>query len=260
MDIVGISRLLVAIILLFFLPGFLLVQAIFPRKNELDENEDMLYRIVLGIALSIVVNIAIGFILGSMPLSDGHGAFTEMNILISIIVVSLIFGVVGWYRGAYPFTGRAADPIPKLPISKRNMERVQELLVDWKAYKKKVYRLEALIKESNDKKEISRYKAKRDILLNRIKEIDTKIEYLTRVDGRETEGEEILEQIQTMFKQLRKLKGKMADLDIKITISQKKGYHEQETKLWRQKEALQKKLEAIDSDINDLKQKLGDGV
>jgi len=53
MDPLGLLRILFAIILLF-LPGFLLVQALFPKKNELSEEDDWLYRIVLSCVLSIV--------------------------------------------------------------------------------------------------------------------------------------------------------------------------------------------------------------
>ena len=38
-------RIIFALFLLFFLPGYMLVQALFPRKGELDQDFDWLYRI-----------------------------------------------------------------------------------------------------------------------------------------------------------------------------------------------------------------------
>jgi uncharacterized membrane protein len=59
-------RIILAMILLFFLPGILLVQAVFPRKGELDPEFDWLYRLGIGIGLSIVLTILVGFGLNSL--------------------------------------------------------------------------------------------------------------------------------------------------------------------------------------------------
>ncbi|PIV69253.1 MAG: hypothetical protein COS08_05015, partial [Euryarchaeota archaeon CG01_land_8_20_14_3_00_38_12] len=40
------------LLLIFFLPGFTFVKALFPRKEELDEEFGTLYQIVLGIGMS----------------------------------------------------------------------------------------------------------------------------------------------------------------------------------------------------------------
>ena len=60
MAVLEIIQVIVAFLLIFFLPGFMLVQVLFPRKNELDEEDDFLYRIVLGIGLSIVITVLNG--------------------------------------------------------------------------------------------------------------------------------------------------------------------------------------------------------
>ena len=56
--------------LVLFLPGYTLIQAMFPRKGELDEEFDVLYRVTLGMAMSICVVILIGFILGNPSLGN----------------------------------------------------------------------------------------------------------------------------------------------------------------------------------------------
>ena len=71
-----------ALLLILFLPGFFFIQALFPRRNELDENDDFLYRLILAVAMSIVVSIIIGFILGSLGVnpSTGKGYFQRKRI------------------------------------------------------------------------------------------------------------------------------------------------------------------------------------
>ena len=49
-----------ALLLLFFLPGWTLVNLLFPRKGELDREYDLLYRLTLGIVMSVVVTILYG--------------------------------------------------------------------------------------------------------------------------------------------------------------------------------------------------------
>src|SRR6059036_1306927 len=55
--IVATARVIGALVLLFFLPGFLLINALYPRKGELDREYDALYRVTLWIVLSIAVTV-----------------------------------------------------------------------------------------------------------------------------------------------------------------------------------------------------------
>ncbi len=113
-------RLIVATLFIFFLPGFTIVNALFPRKGELDKEFDMLYRITLGMGMSIVTTILVGFFLGSIPVDHGEmGYFVEQNIWISLITITVVFFIVGWYKGAYQWMGllhqsleRPAPPPP----------------------------------------------------------------------------------------------------------------------------------------------------
>ena len=107
MEILEFLRALFGILLVMFLPGYLLVQATFPRKRELDSEFDMIYRITLGVAMSICIVILTGFILGNprlgtVPGSD-KGFFQAEYITICLLSFSLIFFVYGWYRGAHPW-------------------------------------------------------------------------------------------------------------------------------------------------------------
>ena len=107
MEMVEFLRAVFGVILVIFLPGYTLVQATFPRKGELDSEFDTMYRITLGVAMSICIVILTGFILGNpklgtVPGSD-MGFFQAKYITACLLLFSLIFFVYGWYRGAYPW-------------------------------------------------------------------------------------------------------------------------------------------------------------
>lgn len=92
----------------FFLPGFFLVNALFPRKGELDKDYDMLYRITLGTVMSVVIVIIMGFVLnafGQDP-NTGKGYFRAELIWPILIGFTILFFIIGWYRGAYPIMGK----------------------------------------------------------------------------------------------------------------------------------------------------------
>ena len=105
-----------ALLLVLFLPGYTLIMAMFPRKNELDEEFDTLYRVTLGMAMSICVVILIGFVLGNPGLgnapawegiSDGEkGWFQTFFVATSLLAATALFFAAGWYRGAYPWLAR----------------------------------------------------------------------------------------------------------------------------------------------------------
>ena len=55
MIIIDILKIIFAAVIILFLPGFFLVMALFPKKNELSEDDDWLFRIVLSVVLSILL-------------------------------------------------------------------------------------------------------------------------------------------------------------------------------------------------------------
>ena len=93
-----------------YLPGWTMINMMYPRKGELDEDFDNLYRVTLGMAMSIAVVILVGFVLGNPGLgkapeweglSDGtKGYFQTFFIATALLSVTAIFFVAGWWRGA----------------------------------------------------------------------------------------------------------------------------------------------------------------
>ena len=112
-------RLVGALLLIFFIPGILLVQALFPRKGELDYEMEWMYRLALGIGLSIVITILVNFGLNSLgvnPETD-KGYVTAVPITLCLVVLSLLFFFIAWLRGGMPFMGRLHPALIRFPAS-----------------------------------------------------------------------------------------------------------------------------------------------
>ena len=118
-------RAIAGMLLVLFLPGYTLIQAMFPRRGELDEEFDTLYRVTLGMAMSICVVILIGFVLGNPSLgnapdwdgwSDGEkGYFQTFFITLALTIATLLFFGIGWYRGAYPWMANLHPSLARAP-------------------------------------------------------------------------------------------------------------------------------------------------
>ena len=114
---------LLAILALFLVPGLLLVYALYPRKGELDREYDLLYRVGLGVVLSVSVVVLLGFGLNSLGTdpATGRGYVTAEVLWPGIALLSLAFFFLGWFRGAHPWMARIhpalARPLPRDPRS-----------------------------------------------------------------------------------------------------------------------------------------------
>ncbi len=189
-----ILRLIYATLLIFFIPGYTLVQAMFPRKGELDLEFDRLYRLALAMGLSIAIVIFDGFFLDwmtrtfSLQSSPGVGLVQEPYLSLSLWTISAVLFVIGWYRGAYPLLGiihpklyREAPPYTPSADKMRD-ETLRELkkLVDERARLKRQIR-EYRTKERSSAKSMRKYyQTKKAELSKRLEEIDRKIEELEK--------------------------------------------------------------------------------
>src|SRR5438477_2368540 len=111
------ARVIGALILLFFLPGYLLINALYPRKGELDREYDGLYRLTLGLVLSIAVTVFWSFFLNSLGVNEGTGLgyVVGPNIAGGLIGLSLAFFALGWWRGAYPWMAKVHPSLARVP-------------------------------------------------------------------------------------------------------------------------------------------------
>ena len=85
----GALRIILGLPLVLFIPGYILLSAIFPNKGSLSNIE----RIAFSIGLSIAVAVIIGVVLNFTP-----WGITLYPLLISFTTLIVIMGLVAWYR------------------------------------------------------------------------------------------------------------------------------------------------------------------
>lgn len=114
---VSLLQVLGALLLVFVLPGLFLVNLLFPRKGELDREYDAVYRLTLGIVLSIAVTVLWGFFLNSLGVQTpgGPGYVQAPQIAAGLIGLTVLFFVLGWWRGAYPWMARFHPALTRMP-------------------------------------------------------------------------------------------------------------------------------------------------
>lgn len=200
---VDILRIILGILLIFFLPGFMLIKSLFPGSKDLDKEYNMLYVITLGMAMSIVITILSGFVLGSIPPdSSGIGYFRSPFIEINLVVITVILFFVAWYRGGFPIMGKLHPSLLRVPKSekaqfkKSSDERVDELVLEFKELARRRERLKRDIHDSERKmaaqspamrdhykRKLDRQKEELDKVKERIKELeDLRAEELDKGD------------------------------------------------------------------------------
>ena len=205
-------RVVAGLLLVLFLPGYTFIQAMFPRRGELDEEFDTLYRVTLGMAMSICVVILIGFVLGNPSLgnapdwegwSDGDkGYFQTFFVTTSLTAATLLFFGIGWFRGAYPWM---ANVHPSLARAPPGLRIESELAVAGKFIPAELIELQGLkhdrdntkrkLKETETRKRIGSsmmkkyYEKNEKTLLADLADIDSRMAELDQALNRPGEGE-----------------------------------------------------------------------
>ena len=174
-------QLIASVLMIFFLPGFTFINMLFPKEGELDLEFDMLYRITLGIAMSITLSILVGFLLGSYQPEEGEiGYFTAANHWILLISLTIIFFIVGYFRGAYDwaFVKLGLRP-PKKEGKRAKLIEMKKLLQKRKETIAQMERWQnrTRVSEKNIKKA---YEDKLAEAADKLKNIDKEIEELKK--------------------------------------------------------------------------------
>ncbi len=164
-------QVIAAIFVLFFLPGYTFITMLFPKRGELDLEYDQLYRIGIGMAMSIVISIMVGFVLGATNL------FYASYLWITLINLSIIFYLIGFYRGGYP-TIRKLLGLEKEDKYDR-LIYLQELLKERKKLIKKLEEVDRIIRLGAVNREY--HEKKRKEIIKSIMELDEKIEKMRGV-------------------------------------------------------------------------------
>ncbi len=157
----------------------------------------MLYRVTLGMGMSIVITILVGFFLGSIPVEpDEMGYFVGSNIWAMLISLTVIFFFVGWYRGAYQWMGwfhPALDrPEPPEPAPKGfEYEDDKDILFQMQKLARRRQQLKFKIKEAKEKSKSQaksireHYSKQKEKAEEELKEIDQQLKDLEKLRAEE---------------------------------------------------------------------------
>ncbi len=160
--------LIAASLIMFFIPGYTFINALFPGKDELDKDLDILYRIAYSIVMSVVFVVLIGYILGNLHLMVGYGSFYKSPYIWSgLSVISIIFFVSGWYRGAYQWLGKLH---PKLDRSIPN--EGSTCIDDFD----KIEEMESLVRKQHDIKDKIKKSRKKEASDDEISSLEEELE------------------------------------------------------------------------------------
>jgi ubiquitin len=241
-------RVVAALVLLLFLPGFVLVQALFPRRNELDENDDLLYRLVLSVSLSIVISIIIGFILGSLGINPDtdRGYFQTPYIIGSLGIFTSLLFLLGLYRGAYPMILKRVRPEAELPIRENVRHEYYEVMDDWRELKEKLSRLELRISDESGATR-RRLVARRETLLRKFKNIDNELKKLAR---KTKEEKSEAKKLHDMINDWKRLKEELHQCEDRLELCTGELYERNK----KTADELREKIDNIEKDISFLRE------
>ncbi len=123
-------QVVLGVAIVFLLPGYTLVNLLFPRRGELDPEYDQVYRITLGMGMSIVISILVGFGLNAISTAQ-HGYVSAGPLWTVLLTLTGLFAVLGWLRGAYPSAG-LIHPSLYRPTSNAEPKKPKALAFDRK--------------------------------------------------------------------------------------------------------------------------------
>ncbi len=118
--------------LIFFLPGYFIVNSMFPGKGTLGGNLDLLYRVFLSIVTSVSLVIVYGTTLVLLGQGTEQVLFRPDYLWPGLAALSVVFFIVGVMRGAYPRISAALgrqvpDFEPRAEVSTGTFDRLVEV-------------------------------------------------------------------------------------------------------------------------------------
>ena len=176
-------RALLGLILAMFLPGYTFMRLLYPRKGELGGELDTIYHIVLGIVMSVIFVVFVGFIILWYSSAE-RPLYNAQNMAIALSALTIAFFIAGWYRGAYPWLGvihPALERYPPLVLPGRGKIKDQKVL---KRINRTANRV-AKVRREIDTLEVfvrlggsiaEKYKGRLEALKKELKELEKKLE------------------------------------------------------------------------------------
>lgn len=147
---------IVGLLLLFFLPGYMLLHALFPGRRYFGPFHPFALP-ALGVVVSVAILVLVGTLLGFLPGGpNGMGWFqggkTGAPVLeISLAAISAALFGLAWWRGSFPLLGRKREDEP--PVERGEPEDVtllRDLRLEEERLRKEAKRIRRRAGESRD--------------------------------------------------------------------------------------------------------------
>ena len=178
---------LLSLILIFFLPGFLLTLIIFPKKGALNAEYDILFKGVLGIMLSLMISILIGMVIYGVDQLAAPPEVQSMRLWLILGLLSVGLAAVAWTKGglkillvsdasAESTDGGSEQELKRLTTEKRTLQNTIGRLEGEKYKKNEKLKQEATVRITALKRDVEK--------------INARIEELLREEEKKTEGEQ----------------------------------------------------------------------
>jgi hypothetical protein len=113
---IDILRTLAAVVFLFFVPGYFLWKALVPRSTDVADEFPQIYTAAFSIGLSVATVVLTGIVLGQFPNdASGKGLIQLQYWFPVLLVLTMAFAMVAWWRGAFPALGRLSPSLARRP-------------------------------------------------------------------------------------------------------------------------------------------------
>jgi len=167
---------LLALILIFFLPGFFLALSIWPKKGSLSTEYDLLFKCVIGVVFSLLISIFVGMVIFGVQELSAPQETQNLRLWLILGAISVAFALVSWRRGglhdlAIRRPGKAKggrsidDELNRLSAEKRRLQERIALMESEEYKSDQVLREEAAVRIPALKKEIAAINEKIDELV-----------------------------------------------------------------------------------------------
>ncbi len=119
------------LVLTFFLPGFFLVNLLFPEKGSLGGDLDYLYRAFLAVLMSVSITVIYGSVLVIAVKGSEQVLFRPEYLWPGLGTITLLLFLGGLLRGAYPWLlGRPIPPRDEPSVEGRKGVELFDRLAD----------------------------------------------------------------------------------------------------------------------------------
>jgi cell division protein FtsB len=180
---------LLSLIFLFFLPGFLLVLIIWPNRDALSMQYDLLFKCIVGIVFSIIISIFVGMVLYGIGSLSAPPELQLMRLWLILGILSIIFGLVSWRMGGLRelvTRRRTAESNPSID------EELDRLAMEKRKLQEKIALMESEEYKS-DQTLMEEAAVRIPVLKKEIADINKRIDELIEKEEKGTEGEMIVQ-------------------------------------------------------------------